>query len=113
MAITADPVDPARINNFEFWLSEEDLNSFRAIANPPKAITPIVKVEIQSMKSINRDRHSNRATAFAFEIENLKTPPEDFSTSEATNHTSTSGRLTSTAMSALSNDGLTLQLKPC
>ncbi|WP_202077926.1 putative quinol monooxygenase [Caldalkalibacillus salinus] len=47
LAITADPVDPARINNFEFWQSEEDLQSFRAIANPPKQITPMISVEVQ------------------------------------------------------------------
>lgn len=47
LAITADPVDPARINNFEFWQSEEDLDSFRAVANPPKAITPILSTEMQ------------------------------------------------------------------
>lgn len=47
LAITADPVDPARINNFEFWQSEEDLDSFRAVANPPKAITPILCTEMQ------------------------------------------------------------------
>ncbi|SDK27011.1 putative quinol monooxygenase [Sediminibacillus albus] len=46
LAITADPVDPARINNFEFWQSEEDLQSFRAVANPPKQITPMLRVEM-------------------------------------------------------------------
>ena len=30
MAITADPVDSNRINIFEFWRSEKDLNSWRA-----------------------------------------------------------------------------------
>lgn len=32
VAISADPVDPGRINNFEFWRSEEDLNSWRAVS---------------------------------------------------------------------------------
>ncbi|WP_073200358.1 hypothetical protein [Gracilibacillus kekensis] len=40
-------VDPARINNFEFWQSEEDLQAFRAVANPPKEITPMLRVEMQ------------------------------------------------------------------
>lgn len=47
LAITADPVDPSRVNNFEHWQSEEDLESFRAVANPPKQITPILSVEMQ------------------------------------------------------------------
>lgn len=47
LAITSDPVDPARINNFEFWQSEEDLQSFRAVANPPKQITRILSEEMK------------------------------------------------------------------
>ncbi|WP_035710546.1 putative quinol monooxygenase [Salibacterium aidingense] len=47
LAITADPVDPSRVNNFEYWQSEEDLESFRAVANPPKQIAPILNVEMQ------------------------------------------------------------------
>ena len=31
LAITADPIDPSRINNFEFWQSEEALNAWRAV----------------------------------------------------------------------------------
>ena len=45
--ITADPVDSNRINNFEFWQSEKDLNSWRAVANPPKEITPMLRMEVQ------------------------------------------------------------------
>ncbi|MFZ4452441.1 putative quinol monooxygenase [Salibacterium aidingense] len=47
LAITADPVDSSRVNNFEYWQSEKDLESFRAIANPPKQITPLLNVEMQ------------------------------------------------------------------
>ncbi|WP_148252848.1 putative quinol monooxygenase [Aidingimonas lacisalsi] len=47
MAITADTVDPSRINIFEFWRSEEDLNAWRAVSDPPKEVTPIVKMEVQ------------------------------------------------------------------
>jgi hypothetical protein len=46
-AITADPVDSNRINNFEFWQSEKDLNSWRAFSNPPKEITPMLRMEVQ------------------------------------------------------------------
>lgn len=46
-AITADPVDPARINNFEFWESESHLNSWRRISNPPKEVSPMLQVEVQ------------------------------------------------------------------
>jgi quinol monooxygenase YgiN len=47
IAISADPVDPSRINNFEFWQSEKDLDSWRAAANPPKKITPILGGEME------------------------------------------------------------------
>ena len=35
LAITADPLDPARINNFERWESHEHVNAWRAVANAP------------------------------------------------------------------------------
>lgn len=35
VAITADPVDPARVNNFERWESEEALGAWRAVADAP------------------------------------------------------------------------------
>ncbi len=47
MAITADPVDSNRINMFEFWRSEKDLNSWRAVSNAPKKIPRILRVEVQ------------------------------------------------------------------
>lgn len=50
LAITADPVDPARINNFEFWESEYHLNSWRKISNPPKEITPMLQIKVQKHK---------------------------------------------------------------
>lgn len=34
-AISADPVDPARINNYERWQSREHLDAWRAVANAP------------------------------------------------------------------------------
>ncbi|PWU70097.1 putative quinol monooxygenase [Gracilibacillus dipsosauri] len=47
LAITADPIDPTRINNFEFWESEGDLGAWRSVANPPKKISPIIEIEMQ------------------------------------------------------------------
>ena len=47
LAITADPVDRARINIFEFWESESHLNSWRRISNPPKEVSPMLQVEVQ------------------------------------------------------------------
>jgi quinol monooxygenase YgiN len=35
VAITADPVDPARVNNFERWESQEQLDAWRAVAAAP------------------------------------------------------------------------------
>lgn len=46
LAITADPLDPARINNFELWESEEALDHWRSIAKPPKELTPMRDVEV-------------------------------------------------------------------
>lgn len=36
LAVTADSVDPARVNNMEMWRSEEDLQAWRKVCNPPK-----------------------------------------------------------------------------
>ena len=47
LAITADPLHPGRVNNFELWESAEALNAFRAVANPPAKITPMLHVEMQ------------------------------------------------------------------
>lgn len=34
-AVTADPLDPARVNNVERWESPERLGQFRAVADAP------------------------------------------------------------------------------
>jgi quinol monooxygenase YgiN len=47
MAITADPVDSNRINIFEFWRSEKDLNSWRVGSHPPKMNARMRRVEVQ------------------------------------------------------------------
>ena len=35
MAISADPVDPARVNDLEVWESAEALDAWRAVADAP------------------------------------------------------------------------------
>jgi quinol monooxygenase YgiN len=35
LSFSADPVDPGRVNMFEQWESEEQLQAWRAIAAPP------------------------------------------------------------------------------
>ncbi|WP_430787980.1 putative quinol monooxygenase [Actinoplanes sp. G11-F43] len=47
LAISADPVDPARVNMFELWESEEALNEWRAVANPPAPISEILGGDVQ------------------------------------------------------------------
>ncbi|HMJ13000.1 MAG TPA: antibiotic biosynthesis monooxygenase family protein [Polyangiaceae bacterium] len=47
LAITADPVDPSRINIFELWQSEKHLNSWRAVCKPPKQIAKIIRRDVQ------------------------------------------------------------------
>lgn len=40
IAITADPVDPSRVNIFERWDTRENLDAWRAIADPPRTDIP-------------------------------------------------------------------------
>jgi quinol monooxygenase YgiN len=47
LAISADPVDPARVNMFELWESDEALNAWRAVANPPAPISEILGGDVQ------------------------------------------------------------------
>lgn len=35
VAISADALDPTRVNIFELWQSEEDLDAWRTVANAP------------------------------------------------------------------------------
>lgn len=37
LIIAADPIENNRINNFELWASQEQLDAFRARANPPES----------------------------------------------------------------------------
>jgi quinol monooxygenase YgiN len=46
-AMSADPVDLDRLNLFEHWESEKDLNAWRATCKPPKAITRMLRTQVQ------------------------------------------------------------------
>lgn len=37
--ISADPIEDDRVNNFELWASQEQLDDFRKQAEPPASIT--------------------------------------------------------------------------
>jgi quinol monooxygenase YgiN len=43
VAITADPIDPARVNNFERWESADHLDRWRAVAHAPAIGVPILE----------------------------------------------------------------------
>lgn len=47
LSISADPVDPARINMFELWRSEKDLRAWRAIAKAPKGLPRMRVVKVR------------------------------------------------------------------
>ncbi|ASR37208.1 antibiotic biosynthesis monooxygenase [Prauserella marina] len=42
VAISADPLDPARVNVFERWDTQENLDAWRAVAAAPDSETAIV-----------------------------------------------------------------------
>jgi quinol monooxygenase YgiN len=46
VAITADPVDPRRVNNYERWESEDALAAFRAVADPPEVDVEMVDMQV-------------------------------------------------------------------
>jgi quinol monooxygenase YgiN len=49
-AVSADPVDPTRVNVFERWASAEDLDAFRASGDPdgePADFSRIRRFEIE------------------------------------------------------------------
>ena len=47
LAISGDPVDPSRVNMFELWESDDALNAWRAVANPPAQFTEILGGDVQ------------------------------------------------------------------
>ena len=47
LAITADPVDPARVNNLERWDSEADLEAWRKVAHAPHSVPQITGGDVR------------------------------------------------------------------
>lgn len=46
-AMTADAVDPSRVNILECWRSERDLRAWRRVARHPKGRVRMRRVEVQ------------------------------------------------------------------
>lgn len=53
IAITADPIDPARINNYERWRSREDLDAWRLVADPPDTGIELRDVEVMLYTAVD------------------------------------------------------------
>ena len=53
-------VDPERINEIELGRSERDLEAWHVVANPPNKITPMLRVDMQSMPFGSPGRRSDR-----------------------------------------------------
>lgn len=47
LAISADPIDADRVNNFERWASDADLAAWRAVARAPRHVSPILEGDMQ------------------------------------------------------------------
>ena len=47
VAITADPLEPGRVNVFELWESEEHLAAWREVANAPADAPPMLSDDVQ------------------------------------------------------------------
>jgi quinol monooxygenase YgiN len=56
VAITADAVDPGRVNNYERWESEDALAAFRAVADPPELDVEMLDMQ---MSKFHIDRESD------------------------------------------------------
>ena len=46
LAITADPLDPTRVNVFERWQSKEHLDEWRAVARAPRSKIKLGSVDV-------------------------------------------------------------------
>ncbi|MEU4805535.1 antibiotic biosynthesis monooxygenase family protein [Actinosynnema sp. NPDC023587] len=47
LSISPDPLDPGRVNIFEFWESPEKLDAWRSVAPPPKSSVEIDDASMQ------------------------------------------------------------------
>lgn len=47
LAISADPVDPARVNMYELWASEGELDAWRAQASSPMPKNAILGADVK------------------------------------------------------------------
>jgi quinol monooxygenase YgiN len=45
-SIAPDPIEPGRVNMFEFWESEKALKAWRASAKGPKRIAKMLQVKV-------------------------------------------------------------------
>jgi quinol monooxygenase YgiN len=48
VAISADPVDPARVNTYELWESWSHIQAWRAVANAPDTGIPILRDDVRA-----------------------------------------------------------------
>jgi quinol monooxygenase YgiN len=46
VAVTADSIDPGRINNFERWESQDHLDAWRAVAHAPDVGAEMISVDV-------------------------------------------------------------------
>lgn len=46
VAVTADSIDPGRINNFELWESQDHLDAWRAVAHAPDVSAEMISVDV-------------------------------------------------------------------
>jgi quinol monooxygenase YgiN len=54
VAVTADSVDPARINNYERWESAEHLDAWRAAAHAPDVGEEMLAVDVSLYDAANQ-----------------------------------------------------------
>ncbi|MDD7937728.1 antibiotic biosynthesis monooxygenase [Actinomycetospora lutea] len=53
VAVTADSVDPGRINNFERWASQDDLDHWRSIAHARDIGDEVLDVQVSLFDASN------------------------------------------------------------
>lgn len=46
LAITADPLDPTRVNVYERWQSKEHLDAWRAVARAPRSKNKLGSIDV-------------------------------------------------------------------